>query len=136
MILVGGGTGQAPLKSIMVHALGVNPEREIHLYHGVQGIGDLYDAELFREYASSFTNVSYIPVLSGEDWEGRTGHVTEVLLEDFESCKGYSGYLCGPPAMVEAGIKAFKRRRMAPRKIHREKFTAATPATELVATPV
>jgi hypothetical protein len=27
--------------------------------------------------------------------------------------------------MVEAGVKAFKRRRMAPRQIHREKFTPA-----------
>ena len=63
--------------------------------------------------------------LSDQSWSGRSGYVTDAFVEDFDTCRGYSGYLCGPPAMVDAGVKAFKRRRMAPRRIFREKFTPA-----------
>jgi CDP-4-dehydro-6-deoxyglucose reductase/3-phenylpropionate/trans-cinnamate dioxygenase ferredoxin reductase subunit/phenol hydroxylase P5 protein len=129
MILIGGGTGMAPMMSILDHALSRNPDREIHVYQGARTTADLYDVDRLRSYAEKFVNVRYVPALNAGDWEGRTGHVTDVMLEDFESCKGYSGYLCGPPPMVDAGIKAFKRRRMAPRKIYREKFSPA-PAPE------
>jgi NAD(P)H-flavin reductase/ferredoxin len=128
LILVGGGTGLAPLMSILGHALSLNPDREIHLYQGARTTADLYDADKLRRYAATFVNVHYVPALNMEDWDGRTGHVTDVMLEDFDSCKDYSGYLCGPPVMVEAGMKAFKRRRMAPRRIYREKFTPAAEA--------
>ncbi|WFR73039.1 2Fe-2S iron-sulfur cluster-binding protein [Prescottella defluvii] len=126
MILLGGGTGLAPLKSIARSALDLDPAREIHLYHGVRARADLYDAELFHEWERAHPNFRYLPCLSDEQWDGRTGYVSDVLASDFSSCRGYSGYLCGPPPMVDAGVKAFKRRRMAPRRIFREKFTAAT----------
>jgi CDP-4-dehydro-6-deoxyglucose reductase/3-phenylpropionate/trans-cinnamate dioxygenase ferredoxin reductase subunit/phenol hydroxylase P5 protein len=130
MILIGGGTGMAPLMAILDHALSLDPGREIHVYQGARTSGDLYDVDRLRSYAETFAKVHYVPALNGEDWEGRRGHVTDVMLEDFDSCKGYSGYLCGPPPMVEAGLKAFKRRRMAPRRIYREKFTPAPVSAE------
>ena len=130
MVLLGGGTGLAPLKSIVRHALAANPDREIHLYHGVRGAADLYDGEFFREIASAHAGFRYVPCLSDESWDGRTGYVSDAFVEDFDTCRGYSGYLCGPPAMVDAGVKAFKRRRMAPRRIFREKFTPATSTTD------
>ncbi|MFV9453649.1 2Fe-2S iron-sulfur cluster-binding protein [Rhodococcus sp. NM-2] len=125
MILLGGGTGLAPLKSMVRQALTVTPERGIHLYHGVREAADLYDMELFREWERAHPGFRYVPCLSDQSWSGRSGYVTDAFVEDFDTCRGYSGYLCGPPAMVDAGIKAFKRRRMAPRRIFREKFTPA-----------
>jgi CDP-4-dehydro-6-deoxyglucose reductase/3-phenylpropionate/trans-cinnamate dioxygenase ferredoxin reductase subunit/phenol hydroxylase P5 protein len=54
----------------------------------------------------------------------------ERFLTDIASCRHRRGYLCGPPGMVDAGAAAFKRRRMAPRRIHRERFLpAATSST-------
>ncbi|MDH6287417.1 2Fe-2S iron-sulfur cluster-binding protein [Rhodococcus opacus] len=125
MILLGGGTGLAPLKSMVRQALTVTPERGIHLYHGVREAADLYDMELFREWERAHPGFRYVPCLSDQSWSGRSGYVTDAFVEDFDTCRGYSGYLCGPPAMVDAGVKAFKRRRMAPRRIFREKFTPA-----------
>ncbi|MFC9761187.1 2Fe-2S iron-sulfur cluster-binding protein [Rhodococcus jostii] len=125
MILLGGGTGLAPLKSMVHQALTVTPERAIHLYHGVRERADLYDVDLFREWERAYPGFRYLPCLSNAAWSGRTGYVTDAFVEDFDTCRGYSGYLCGPPAMVDAGVKAFKRRRMAPRRIFREKFTPA-----------
>ncbi|MFC7343516.1 NADH:ubiquinone reductase (Na(+)-transporting) subunit F [Saccharopolyspora griseoalba] len=121
-ILVAGGTGLAPLKSIAVHALAHDLAPQLHLYHGGRTEQDLYDVELFRELEREHANFSYHPCLSEQDWTGATGLVTDAVLADFPSCRGLSAYLCGPPAMIEAGVKALKRRRMAPRKIHREEF--------------
>ncbi|MXP23762.1 2Fe-2S iron-sulfur cluster binding domain-containing protein [Gordonia sp. HNM0687] len=133
MILLAGGTGLAPLKSIALHALERDPDREIHLYHGVRHRSDLYDVEFWQSLADRHPGLRYTPCLSREEGFGRHGYVGDVLVDDFDSLRGFSAYLCGPPAMVDAGVKACKRRRMSGRNIHREKYTPA-PAGAMVLT--
>lgn len=127
-ILVAGGTGLAPLKSLVEHALQHGLAPELHLYHGGRDSGDLYDEEFFRDLERTCDRFHYRPCLeTGDGNRGEaTGLVTDAVLDEFRSCKGYSGYLCGPPAMVQAGVRAFKRRRMAPKNIHREEFVDAS----------
>lgn len=129
MVLIGGGTGLAPLLGLVRTALARHPQREVLLYHGVRGAADLYDLDLPAEIAEAHPRFTFVPVLSHEpapDGTGyRTGLPTDLFVDDVASARGWSGWLCGPPAMVEAGVKAFKRRRLAPRMIHREKFTPA-----------
>lgn len=131
MVLIGGGTGLAPLIGLARTALSRCPDREVRLYHGVRGAADLYDLDLMAELADAYAGFTFVPVLSDEPPpEGtshRTGFPTDQFVEDVPSARGWSGWLCGPPPMVEAGLKAFKRRRMAPRMIHRENFTPADP---------
>ena len=133
MALIGGGTGLAPLIGLVRTALARDPGREILLYHGVRGAADLYDLDLVAEIADAHPNFTFVPVLSDElppdGASYRTGFPTDVFVADVASARGWSGWLCGPPPMVEAGVKAFKRRRMAPRLIHREKFTPADALT-------
>lgn len=132
MVLIGGGTGLAPLLGLARTVLTADPERAVLLYHGVRGAADLYDLELLAELDQTFPGFSFVPVLSHESPPAgeahRTGFPTDLFIDDVTSARGWSGWLCGPPAMVEAGVKAFKRRRMAPRMIHREKFTPADAA--------
>lgn len=127
-ILIGGGTGLAPLKSIVQHALSEDLIPQLYLYHGGRRREDLYDVEFFQQLDRDNEHFHYRPALSDEAWDGATGMVTDVVLEDFSTCKGMSAYLCGPPPMVEAALKALKRRRMAPRLIFREEFTLAVHA--------
>lgn len=122
-ILVAGGTGLAPMKSIVHAVLAEDLVPELWLYHGGRTDNDLYDVEHFRDLDARHEHFHYRPVLSEQHWDGATGMVTDAVLADFPTCKGLAGYLCGPPAMVEAGSKVFKRRRMAPRLIHKEEFT-------------
>ncbi len=134
-ILVGGGTGVAPLKSMVRHALEAGEyEGEITLYAGGRTRAHLYDVEAFRalaeEYEDQFT---YRPCLSeetaeqvaadGEDPDGYAyGLVTEVIEEDHARLGGCRGYLCGPPPMVDAALKTMMSRRLFPRDILREDF--------------
>lgn len=124
-ILIAGGTGLAPMKSMVLHALAEGLVPELYLYHGGRTEADLYDGDLFRALDAEHPHFHYRPCLSEQQWDGATGMVTDVVLEDFPSCKGMSAYLCGPPAMVEAAGKVLKRRRMAPRLVFKEEFTDA-----------
>lgn len=126
MVLIGGGTGLAPLLAILRTALSRHPARTVLLYHGVRAEEDLYDSDRLENLTNAHPGLRVVPVLSDEEKDGlRTGFPTDAFLADVAGAKGWSGWLCGPPPMVEAGVKAFKRRRMAPRLIHREKFTPA-----------
>ncbi|MBY6414369.1 2Fe-2S iron-sulfur cluster binding domain-containing protein [Rhodococcus sp. BP-252] len=131
-ILIGGGTGLAPLTSIVRHALEHDLLPELYLYHGGRRRDDLYDGDYFRDLERAHPQFHYRPALSEEIWDGACGLVTDVVLADFATCKGLRAYLCGPPPMVDAAVKALKRRRMAPRLVAREEFTASTPVLSSV----
>lgn len=129
MVLIGGGTGLAPLLGLLGEALDRAPDRQVLLYHGVRGAADLYGLDRIDRIVAAHPHVTFVPVLSHEspaDGSGhRSGFPTDAFVEDVSGARGWSGWLCGPPPMVEAGVRAFKRRRMAPRMIHQEKFTPA-----------
>jgi CDP-4-dehydro-6-deoxyglucose reductase/ferredoxin-NAD(P)+ reductase (naphthalene dioxygenase ferredoxin-specific) len=103
LVLVAGGSGLAPMKSILLAALDRQCGRPIHLYHGVREERDLYDAE-FIEELSSRHGFAYVPVLSADAGNSRcrTGFVHEVVSHDFQTLAGYDVYMAGPPPMVDA----------------------------------
>ncbi len=106
MIFVAGGTGFAPIKGIIEHALAEGVERPMHLYWGVQACRDLYMHDLAERWAAEHPHISYTPVLSKSDpadnWQGRTGFVHEAVMQDYEDFSTYEVYASGPPVMVYA----------------------------------
>ncbi len=110
ILMVGGGTGFAPLKAMLEHVFHRGIERPIQLYWGVRSRQDLYLPELLTHWAKVHPNFSWVPVLSepDSDWSGRTGWVHQAVLEDHPSLADVDCYLSGPPAMVDAGRTAFE----------------------------
>ena len=76
IILLASGTGFAPIKAIAEYALERKISRPITLYWGVRLKRDLYMLELAR----SWTHLKFVPVLSDEKWEGRTGFVHRAVM--------------------------------------------------------
>ena len=109
IIMVGGGTGFAPLKAMIEHAFHVGVDRPMHLYWGVRTRLDLYLPDLPLAWARAHPHFSYTPVLSAPDpdWQGRTGFVHAAVAADHPDLSGYDCYLSGPPPMVDAGRIAF-----------------------------
>jgi CDP-4-dehydro-6-deoxyglucose reductase len=111
MIFVAGGTGFAPIKSMLEHAFAEHTERELILYWGVRSLKDLYLAELPLQWQQERPNFSFIPVLSApepaDQWQGRTGYVHQAVLADFADLSGYQVYACGAPVMVDGARAAF-----------------------------
>lgn len=105
-LLIGGGTGYAPLRAMLRHLLERGDRRRLHLYWGAQSRVDLYEDALVREWTARYPNFKYTPVLSNprpEDaWDGRTGLVHKAVLEDHVDIAEFDVYTAGPPAMIEA----------------------------------
>lgn len=110
-ILIGGGTGFAPVKGILEHAFEIGIDKPLNLYWGVRARRDLYLDELPKQWLKQHPHFSYTPVLSepmdGDNWSGATGFVTDAVLADYPDLSGHDVYMSGPPPMVEAGHKLF-----------------------------
>jgi CDP-4-dehydro-6-deoxyglucose reductase len=110
IVLMGGGTGFAPLKGMIEHAFHVGIERRMHLYWGVRARRDLYLADLPAAWMETHPRFSYTPVLSDPDpdWRGRAGFVHDAVVADYPDMSPFDVYMSGPPVMVEAGRIAFE----------------------------
>jgi CDP-4-dehydro-6-deoxyglucose reductase len=105
-IMIAGGTGFAPLKSMLRHALELGSKRSFHFYWGARRPTDLYEQTLVEEWTRRYSNLEYRPVLSHAEatdrWTGGTGWVHEAVLAEEKSLAGATVYASGPPAMVDA----------------------------------
>ena len=110
-ILVGGGTGFAPLKAMLEHAFEIGLRQPLHLFWGVRAKRDLYLDDLPQQFAREHSNFSYTPVLSDplpdDDWDGETGFVSDAVVQCLPDLSGHDVYMSGPPVMVEAGHALF-----------------------------
>ena len=110
IIMMGGGTGFAPLKGMIEHAIHIGLDRPIWLYWGVRSRRDIYLHALPERWADRYPSLRFTPVLSepDPDWSGRRGLVHEAVVEDHPDLSGFDVYMSGPPAMVEAARTAFE----------------------------
>jgi CDP-4-dehydro-6-deoxyglucose reductase len=114
LILVAGGTGFAPMKSIIEHMLHGGMKRPVHLYWGGRTPHDLYMHDLAQSWTRATDLLRYTPVLSqpvtGDNWQGRTGLAHEAVVQDYPDLSGYDIYASGPPAMIGSARQAFTGR--------------------------
>jgi ferredoxin-NAD(P)+ reductase (naphthalene dioxygenase ferredoxin-specific) len=126
MLCVAGGTGLAPVLSIVRGAIAAGMRQPIHLYFGVRTPKDLYYADRLAELADAHANLHvHIVVAGGADGAVRRGLVTEAVAQDWASLAGFRAYLCGAPAMVEAAALLARARGVAPDKLHADAFYPA-----------
>jgi CDP-4-dehydro-6-deoxyglucose reductase len=120
VILVAGGTGFAPIKAIVEHALyhRLDARRSFVLYWGVRGRKDLYLPDLPGRWQQPGRHFTFVPVLSepaaDDGWTGRTGLVHQAVLDDYPSLAPYDVYACGAPAMVDVARATFSEARALP----------------------
>lgn len=125
-IMIAGGTGLAPMFSMIRDVL-ADPDADhmIHLYQGARTRADLYGFEELTALAAAHPDrFRYNPALAEEDGVAgtRLGFVTDLVAADLPRCAGHVGYVCGPPAMVDASMRLLMSRRLFPRNIYREDF--------------
>ncbi|MGD9881478.1 MAG: 2Fe-2S iron-sulfur cluster-binding protein [Reyranella sp.] len=126
IIAIAGGSGMAPIGSIVEHALQSALPQPIHLYFGVRTEHDLYLHQHFAAQARCHANFHFTPVLSEAGDAGhRRGPVHEAVAADFDNFDGCKAYLAGPPVMVEAASAMLERRGMRRSDIHADAFYTA-----------
>jgi CDP-4-dehydro-6-deoxyglucose reductase/ferredoxin-NAD(P)+ reductase (naphthalene dioxygenase ferredoxin-specific) len=124
VLLVAGGSGFAPMQSILGTLLGRGYPGPVTLYFGVRSERDLYREPLLKDLAASHPNFRYHVVLSEQigDRGRRYGLVHEALAQDLAAPDGAKAYLAGPPVMVEAATAVLEARGLARRDIHADAF--------------
>jgi len=125
IVFVASGTGFAPIKSIIEHALHKGVSRPMVLYWGGRRPRDLYMDALASQWP-----VKYVPVVSDalpeDSWTGRTGFVHRAVMEDFPDLSAHQVYACGVPVMVDAAKRDFTQHcRLPEDEFFADSFTTA-----------
>ncbi|AOW75715.1 Na+-transporting NADH:ubiquinone oxidoreductase subunit F [Colwellia sp. PAMC 20917] len=137
MILVGAGSGMAPLKSLIEEQLtyfeskaekGRIIKRDIYFFYGARTEDDLLYQSEFFQLAKQFANFNYFPVLSqpSAEWTGAKGYVQELLklqIEGISQINNVEFYLCGPPDMMSTTIDLLKTKNVDASNIAFDEFT-------------
>lgn len=104
LLLIGTGSGLAPLWGIARDALARGHRGEIHLFHGSRNTDKLYLQQELRQLAAEHAEFHYTPCISGSEVppDCRPGRVNEIALAQFNKLEGWRVFLCGQPEMVQA----------------------------------
>ena len=107
ILLIGTGTGLAPLWGIVRDALAHDHSGKIALYHGVRDRGEVYLTEELRCIADRHCNFEFVQTLSAQRCRPHYGfgRADERAFVDHPELQGWRIFLCGAPSMVHAARK-------------------------------
>ena len=128
LLLLAAGTGITQMKSIIEQIIPDGLSHPVHLYWGVVSEKDLYLNGLIESWATH-TNFNYVPVVSepdaSSDWQGKTGLVGEIALQDIQSLSDITVYVSGGPGMVYDTLDMFVDKGMPEENMHSDMFSFA-----------
>lgn len=130
VVLLGSGTGFAPLKAIIEDMRHKGISRPTTLYWGCRSKADLYMHDWAAQQAAELPWLTYVPVLSEarpeDHWTGRTGFVHQAVLADLPDLSGHEVYACGAPIMVQSAREDFIAKAGLPEEyFYADAFTSA-----------
>lgn len=133
LLMIAGGTGFAPIKALLEHALTERPQTQIHLFWGARDEQDLYLDNWVRDRQHAHPGLRYTPVLSDhwpDSWHGETGFVHEAVCRHYNDVSAFDVYASGPPIMVDSIRDSLLERGMDSNRFHFDSFEFAPHAPE------
>jgi len=129
IICIGGGSGMAPLWSLLNSMAERGIERKATYYYGARTRKDLFYLDRLQQLEKRLPGFRFVPALSmatpEDEWDGETGLITEVLERNLEVGQTQiQAYLCGPPPMIDAAIPVLVRKGISEDRIFFDKFTS------------
>jgi CDP-4-dehydro-6-deoxyglucose reductase len=127
LLLIGGGTGYAPLKAMIRQALETETKRDVTLFWGGRTAADLYEDAWLRDLDAKHARFRYTAVLSDEPASAphESGLVHEAVIRKVAGLAGFDIYAAGPPAMIDAVRKALPAQGADPERIYIDSFDYA-----------
>ena len=113
MVMIAGGAGIAPIRSILLDQLEHGSQRRISLWYGVRNRRELCYHDELAALAAHHDNFYYAVALSEQDsigtWDGHRGFIHDVVNEHYlgehAAPEDAEYYICGPPVMSAAVLK-------------------------------
>jgi len=124
IIAVAGGTGLAPILSIIKYSQEIEMKQPTSIYYGAQSEQELYFSEQFNTMSKINKNLNFYPVIieGSKNKILRQGFVTDAIVQDIKDFDGYKAYLAGPPKMVEAAEKILTNKGIRKVDMHSDAF--------------
>jgi len=126
LVMIAGGSGMAPMKSMLCHMRDCNLARPVRYFFGARSRADLFYLDLMREFERCLPDFKFIPAVAalqpGEQWEGESGRIDEVVARRMEDNFKGEAYLCGSPAMIDACRNVLAQKGVTDDRIFYDKF--------------
>lgn len=126
IIFVAGGSGKAPIKSMLEDLEITGCNRKMTYFFGARTTKDLYLTDYINHFQDVFPDFTYVPVLShptdDDNWKGKTGFVMPYFKDAIRDPKATEAYLCGSPGMINAVTKSLKELGVSEDKIYYDSF--------------
>lgn len=132
VLMLAGGTGIAPLLSMLENiAANVDeaPAHPVHLVYGVTFDKDLVELEKLEHYAGAIENFTFATCVADPDSAAENkGYVTQYITAAHLNDGDVDVYLCGPPAMVDAVRRYWDAQGITPTNFYYERFAVGSTA--------
>ncbi|MBY6412809.1 1,6-dihydroxycyclohexa-2,4-diene-1-carboxylate dehydrogenase [Rhodococcus sp. BP-252] len=130
-LLLAGGTGLAPILSILRKLNDENSSRPVHLVYGASTDDDVVLLDELEQLAKSLENLTWdYCVADPNSTAEHKGYVTGLIEPKHLYDGDVAVYLCGPPPMVEAVRSYFTNEGVEPTGFYYEKFAPSSKPTE------
>ena len=128
IIMVAGGSGMAPMVSLLHELVRIQSQRKITYFFGAVSKKDLFYMNEMREFKKSLTGFTFVPTLAESEpedaWDGETGLITmpvENHLKTTDNAKTQA-YLCGSPGMINACVNLLSQHGITKERIYFDPF--------------
>ena len=125
-VLLAGGIGITPFRSMILEATRNNPDQQIFLFYSNRRVAAAPFFDELREVEERNTRYKFIPTITAADpeWRGETGHINRDMIARYvPDLSEPIYYVVGPAAMTDALKSMLEAAGITGDDIRSEKFT-------------